>query len=164
MKNIDLKDVRVAGVATMVLMALAMALPWVTVTAPFLGSISVTGYKVGGDGWIFLGAVAMTGVAAFLRLRRTAGWLGLGLALGLIGDYAYNVISVKHEMNAGTDNEFADALMGAVSIAPGIGLVLAVLIAGVLATYALWFLPRTERQDVAGEAEPIVADPEPEVG
>jgi hypothetical protein len=151
MQNIDFKDTRIVGIAAMVLIALAMALPWVTVSMPLMGSISVNAYKAGSDGWIFLGAVAVTGVFAYFRKTKVVGWSGVVLAVAVIADYVYNVAQVKHEMGKETD-EFSKALADAVSINPGIGLILSVLIAGGLAGYALWFLPRIAvQQELAVE-------------
>lgn len=147
-------DLRIVGVGSMVLMALAMALPWVTVSMPLMGSIGVSGYKSGGDGWLFLAVVVATGVFAFLRYRRTTGYLSAVLILGLIGEYVYAAVSIKGEMSGETD-EFSKALADSVSIQPGMGLILGVLIAGALATYALWLQPRLE-QGEATEATPEI--------
>lgn len=150
----DLKDIRTVGIGAIALIALAMALPWIVVSAPLIGSISVSGYKSGGDGWVFLGVAVLTALVAFQRYAKATGWLAVGLAVGLIGEYAYNAVSVKNEMQAdASDNEFAKALADAVSVQPGFGLILGVLIAGALAAYALWYVPRT--QQVATTEQPV---------
>ena len=70
----------------------------------------------------------LTALVAFQRYTKSHGRLAVGLAVGLIGEYAYNAVSVKNEMQADTsDNEFAKALADAVSVQPGFGLILGVL-------------------------------------
>ena len=49
-RSLDLKDIRTVGIGAIALIALAMALPWIVVSAPLIGSISLSGYKSGGDG------------------------------------------------------------------------------------------------------------------
>lgn len=70
------------------LLALACFLPWITASAPFIGTISRNGMDNGGDGvWLLVGAVAVFAIAmwgAFTGRENAAsiGWIYM--ALGVI--------------------------------------------------------------------------------
>jgi len=129
MKN-HLYDVRTFGLAAVVAVVVTMTLPWFTVSAPLLGTVSVSGFKVGGDGYVYLGFAVLVAVAAFFRRRILTG-VGLGLlALGLVWEYVYALISL-----AGTSGD--DDFKVTVSVSPGIGLILGLIIAGVSAAWLL---------------------------
>lgn len=121
----------VAGIGGLVL-GVAAALPWVTVTAGVFGSVSRSGLDVG-DGFLFLaggiiiGLLGLSGATADpLRVRR---WLfGLGL-LGALGGLAEFV--VEYGRIDGLDPQ-VKALT-----AVGVGMYLLV-VGGLLVLYAAW--------------------------
>jgi hypothetical protein len=100
-------------------------LPWITVTAPFVGTISRSGVDDGGDGIVFLGVAAALAAVAF-RSRSTPpnrrakfGALALIVLLGVLTMYEFGSISSR----------FADAKTASdlISTSYGAGLILVAL-------------------------------------
>lgn len=74
------------GVAGGVFCVLGAFLPWLTATAPLVGSLSRSGMDGGGDGILFLAlGVALVGVGAWVASRRASKHAGMLLLLGALG-------------------------------------------------------------------------------
>lgn len=124
------------------LTALGSFLPWLTATAPFVGTISTSGLDQGGDGVItlVLGIVlALTGFALLQRREptRRLAWLTVAAGLGAAGVAAIDLLNVqvraamlKTDLEL-SQNMFADS----VTISAGMGLY-AIMLGGFLALAA----------------------------
>jgi len=143
-----LDNARGVGLIAGVLLVLASALPWVTVSMPFLGSITVYGLKTGGDGWVALGFGVAVIAGTFLRKpkRLALGIVGVIATVGYVGEFVYSRIALASAQ--GDLGMFA----GTVSINPAIGLVLGTLVGLALAFWGL-VLPRLG----SGRVEPVAA-------
>jgi hypothetical protein len=138
-----------AGVA----IVLASFMPWGSITAPIVGTRTVSGTE-GSDGWITAGVGVFIAVFAGLRLRRqlsgtagaavgalaALGGLGVaGVAVWKIVDLQSKIAELKAEMTRESD-EFgiAAAMADAVQAQPGVGLYLLIaagVVTAVTATY-----------------------------
>lgn len=132
---------------------LASFLPWATITAPIVGSMSVSGTD-GGDGWITAAVgAAVAGYGAMILRRRLPAVLGWFAALGGLGvaglavwdiiDLRSRVADLKAEMVAdGDEFGFAERMAEAVHAQIGVGLWL-LIGAGLTAVVAIgWTLLR----------------------
>lgn len=133
------------------LLVLGSFLPWVTISAPFIGSISKSGMD-GGDGWITVIAGAVAGVFVYRNWGRVApalrnALLACGIVATLLTVYEFvDIGSTKSDLESETDD---DDLFGAdagdlVDISYGFGLF--VLVAGSAATVAGGVLTRQRLQ------------------
>jgi hypothetical protein len=115
--SINYRDPAHVGPLAAGLLAVSTALPWLTVSGPFFGEITVSGYKQGnGDGIVFLAAAALMALLTWrTRSRRTVQVFGGLFAAGYVAEYVYALVT------------FED-LPTTLQVAPGIGLILGVVV------------------------------------
>ena len=102
------------AVGAAVAVVIGAALPWVTATAPFVGTISRSGIDGGGDGLI-TGAIGVgIGVIALATRRRRDRNVGIAvvlLAVVLIGLAIAEMANVQHRINS-IDSRYVSAEIG----------------------------------------------------
>lgn len=141
----SLYDPRVAGLPTAVVVALSVFLPWFSLSGPLVGTITVSGIHHGADGWVTLLLAVVLAILAWTRRRLgtpiMAGVIGVGYILEYANGSA-DVSAAKSDAARG-GGEFGAAIIKAISVSPGIGLILGCLLA--LACAGWLFITRKQR-------------------
>jgi hypothetical protein len=82
---------------------LAVFLPWIKITAPFIGSIT-GGPMDGSDGWFIMAAIAVTVALAWFQ-KRTATLVAAGVTAAIIGYEVIHLITSVNDVMAGEAGE-----------------------------------------------------------
>ena len=159
--NINFKDPRVLGIGGAVLLALTSLLPWFTLNVPLLGALSVSGFKdpegFRPDGIVAVALAAGIAFAAWKGKTLLGTILSVAFLMGCIGEYVYAMTtlqSAKDEMGGG---EFGKAIADAITLSPGIGLILGALVAVVLAVSGVLTYRASKTQAAVVETHEVPA-------
>jgi hypothetical protein len=129
--------------------ALGVFLPWATLSAPFIGTLSKAGFE--GDGifalvfalvYVVLATLDFVGQEVHSAIHATVG----GLLIMFAGYEILNIVATNNKLDVvGTTDSFglAQAMADATSITPGIGLVLTMLAGFATTGVAIWTNVRT---------------------
>ena len=137
----------VAVIAGGILYGVGAFLPWVSVTAGFVGTVTRSGME-GGDGWVALAiaaAVVMAGAASLRDVPRTRRMLMIVVGIGAAGFTLFEYNDVRQRI-ASMDSTFRDLAT------PGLGLYLMGVAAAIVVIATLRLSPSAE--SAAGKAGP----------
>jgi len=126
-----------AGIAAVV----GSFLPWATVTAAFVGTISVTGTdQRGGDGWLVVAlGLAAVAVGIFLVRGRRLAKTTSAVTVALFGLASFEILYIATKLG---DSSFDSAFIANASIGIGLWLVLAAGIAAAVGMVLVWESPQ----------------------
>jgi hypothetical protein len=146
-------NTRYVGWSAAGLLVIATLLTWITVSGPFIGSMSVTGIKTD-DGKVALGlAVVLGGVALFANRM----WLGIGGVVA-VAYYGYELVHVSSfDLVDETGSKFEQSLEKAFNVTAGFGIYLGLLTGLALVGWGL-VLPYVQKR----KAAEAVTDPAPD--
>lgn len=109
--------IRPAGLLAAAGLTVGAFLPWAKFTAPFVGTIDVSGID-GGDGWFFVALGAVIGIAAYNEAKPALllfGIAALGLTVFELVDISEKIAEIDGEMAFGSVGSGL-ALCGASSV------------------------------------------------
>jgi hypothetical protein len=124
-------------------------LPWITITAAFVGTISRSGtdgnFTRGelSDGWIVVAlGLAVVGLGILLVRGYRLAWTASLVSLALFGLAVFELLNVMDRLS---DPAFESEMVANASIGPGLWLVLAAGIAAAIGALLVWNTPKTQR-------------------
>jgi hypothetical protein len=143
------QNTRYVGWTAAGLLVVATLLTWITVSGPFIGSMSVTGIKTD-DGKVALGLAVIFGVVAFFANRT---WLGVCGVLA-IAYYGYEFVHVtSFDMVDKGDSTFEQSLAKAFTIHVGFGIYLGLLTGLAVVGWGLVYPYAQKRKTAATSTE-----------
>lgn len=143
-----LANTRYVGWTAAGLLVLATILTWMTVSGPFIGSMSVNGLDTD-DGKVALGLAVLLAVVATKANRM---WLGISgvVAVAYYGYEYFNVTSF--DFGGEAESEFEQSLADAFNVNPGFGIYLGLFTGLALIGWGLVY-PYLQKRKAAGTVD-----------
>jgi hypothetical protein len=150
-------NTRYVGWTSAGLLIIATLTTWITISGPFIGSMSVTGIKTD-DGKIALGLAVVLVAVAIVASRMWLGVCGV-LAVDYYG-YEFFHVTTFDIVDEG-DSKFEQSIEKAFTINPGFGLYLGLLTGLALIGWGLAY-PYSQKRKVVGSPSAEPESPAPE--